>query len=196
MTRIRSTAWLGATALVVTSLAVPPALAGGMKAESQPQQHAAASQQPLSAQNYVMYASNADLFEIEAARLAMLRARDPMVKQFAEHMLQQHAMTTNKLTAAARQANVTPTAPSLTPHLREKLTELQSASDTAFDERYMVAQVEAHERALRLHHHYAQNGDQPALRTASSETVRAVEQHLAEARRISGQLVLDRPGGA
>lgn len=196
MTHIRSIAWLGATALVVASLAVSPALAGGMKSERQQQQHATASQQPLSAQNYVMYASNADLFEVEAARIAMLRAKDPMVKQFAQHMVQQHAVTTSKLTAAARQANVTPTAPSLTPHLRDKLTELQSASDTAFDERYMVAQVEAHERALRLHNHYAQNGDQPALRTASSETVNAVEQHLAEARRISTQLIADRPGGA
>lgn len=143
-----------------------------------------------------MYAGNADLFEVEAARIAMLRAKDPMVKQFAEHMVQQHAMTTSKLTAAARQANVTATTPMLTPHLRDKLTELQSASDTAFDERYMITQVEAHERALRLHSHYAQAGDQPALRTASSETVRAVEQHLAEARRISSQLVADRPGGA
>lgn len=196
MTHIRSTAWLGATALVVASLVVPPALAGDMKAERRQQQHATASPQPLSAQSYVMYASNADLFEIEAARIAMLRAKDPMVKQFAGHMVQQHAMTTSKLTAAARQANVTATTPMLTPHLREKLTELQSASDTAFDERYMVAQVEAHERALRLHSHYAQNGDQPALRTASGETVRAVEQHLAEARRISSQLTLDRPGGA
>lgn len=194
MTRIHSAAWLGVTALVAASLAVSPAFAGGMKSERQ--QQTAAPQQPLTAQSYVMYAGNADLFEVEAARIAMLRAKDPMVKQFAEHMVQQHSVTSGKLTAAARQSNITATTPMLTPHLRDKLTELQSASDTAFDERYMITQVEAHERALRLHSHYAQSGDQPALRTASSETVKAVEQHLAEARRISTQLVADRPGGA
>lgn len=193
MTRIRSVALFGATALAVASLAVPPALAGGMK----DRQHAAAQQpQALTAQTYVMYAGNADLFELEAARLAMLRAKDPMVKQFAQHMLQQHSMTTSKLTAAAQQSGIGTTTPSLTPHMREKLTELQVASDTAFDERYMITQVEAHERALRLHGHYAQQGDQPALRAVSGETVKAVEQHLAEARRISTQLVADRPGSS
>lgn len=192
MTRIRSFALLGATALIGASLAVPPAMAGGMK-----QQHASAQQQaPLSAQSYVTYASNADLFEIEAAQIALLRAKDPEVKRFAQHMVQQHTATSSKLTAAARQANIATTTPGLSPHLREKLTELQSASDNAFDERYMTIQVEAHERALRLHHHYAQNGDQPALRNVSGETVKAVEQHLAEARRISTQLVADRPGGS
>lgn len=196
MTRIRSFALLGATALIGASLAVPPAMAGGMKADRQQQVATSQAQQPLSAQSYVTYASNADLFEVEAAQIALLRAKDPMVKQFAQHMVQQHTMTTSKLTAAARQANVTATTPSLTPHLREKLTELQSASDTAFDERYMLTQVEAHERALRLHNHYARNGDQPALRNVSGEAVKAVEQHLAEARRISGQLVADRPGGS
>lgn len=194
MTRIHSFALLGATALAAASLA-QPALAGGMKAD-RPQQSEAVSPQALTAQTFVMYAGNADLFEIEAAKLAVERAKDPEVKQFAEHMVRQHTMSTNKIKAAAQQAGLAPPTPMLTPHMRGKLTELQAASDTAFDERYMVAQVEAHERALRLHGAYARSGDNSSLRTASSETAATVSQHLAEARRISAAIVADRPGGA
>jgi putative membrane protein len=195
MTRIHSFAVLGATALAAASLAAQPALAGGMKADKQ-QHSEAVRPQALTAQNFVMYAGNADLFEIEAAKLAVERAKDPEVKQFAEHMVHQHTMSSSKITAAAQQAGLTPSTPVLTPHMRGKLTELQAASDTAFDERYMVAQVEAHERALRLHGAYARSGDNANLRTASSETAATVSQHLAEARRISAAIVADRPGGA
>ena len=195
MIRIRSFALLGATALVAASLAAQPALAGGMKADRQ-QQSEAVSPQALTAQTFVMYAGNADLYEIEAAKLAVERARDPEVKQFAAHMVHQHTVSTSKITAAAQQAGLAPSTPTLTPHMRGKLTELQAASDTAFDERYMVAQVEAHERVLRLHNAYARSGDNASLRNASSETAATVSQHLAEARRISAAIVADRPGGA
>jgi len=60
MTRIRSFALLGATALVAASFAVPAVHAEGMKTE---QQKAAATQTALTAQNFVTYANNADLFQ-------------------------------------------------------------------------------------------------------------------------------------
>lgn len=194
MTRLRSFALLGATTLAAASLAVSPVMAGGMKADKQQQD--AVQQQALTAQNFVMYAGNADLFEIEAAKLAVQRAKDPEVKQFAAHMVHQHTMSASKITAAAQQAGLATSVPMLTPHMRTKLTELQAASDSAFDERYIVTQVEAHERALRLHNAYARSGDNATLRAASGETAATVAQHLAEARRISASIVADRPAGS
>jgi hypothetical protein len=43
---------------------------------------------------------------------------------------------------------------------------------------------------------YARSGDNPTLRAASSDTAQMVAQQLAEARRISGAIVADRPGGS
>lgn len=193
MTRIHSFALLGATALVAASLAVPPALAGGMKADANKQ---AVQQQALTAQNFVMYASNADLFQAEASKIAVERAQSSEVKVYAKQMAAQHATSTNKLTTAARQAGIATATPVLTPHMQQKLAELQRASTTVFDERYITLLQEAQERELRLHNAYARSGDNAKLRAASTETAQMVAQHLAEARRISGAIVADRPAGS
>lgn len=193
MTRIHSFALLGATALIGASLAVPPAQAGGMK-----QQHSQAGvqQQALTAQNFVMYASNADLFQTEASKIAAERAQSSEVKVYAKEMATQHASSTSRLTAAARQAGITPATPMLTPHMQQKLTELRNTSTTAFDERYVTLLKEAQERELRLHNAYARSGDNANLRAASSDTAKMVAQHLAEVQRISGSIVADRPAGS
>lgn len=193
MTRIHSFALLGATALIGASLDVPPAQAGGMK-----QQHSQAGvqQQALTAQNFVMYASNADLFQTEASKIAAERAQSSEVKVYAKEMATQHASSTSRLTAAARQAGITPATPMLTPHMQQKLTELRNTSTTAFDERYVTLLKEAQERELRLHNAYARSGDNANLRAASSDTAKMVAQHLAEAQRISGSIVADRPAGS
>ncbi len=194
MTRFRSHALLGATTLFAASAIVPAALAGGMKADRQ--QNAAVQQQALTAQTFVLYASNADLFQTEASKIAVQRAQSNDVKVYAQQMAAQHATSTSRLTAAARQAGITPTTPVLTVHMQQKLAELQNASTNAFDERYITLLQEAQERELRLHNAYARSGDNANLRAASSDTAKLVVQQLAEARRISGAIVADRPGGS
>lgn len=198
MTRFRSYALLGATALFAASAIVPPALAGGMKAENRAdsQQQAAVQQQALTAQNFVLYASNADLFQTEASKIAVQRAQSSEVKVYAQQMAAQHATSTSRLTAAARQAGVTPTTPVLTPYMQERLAELRNASTSAFDERYITLLQRAQERELRLHNAYARSGDNATLRTASNDTAQMVAQHLAEARRISTSIIADRPAGS
>ncbi|QDO96512.1 DUF4142 domain-containing protein [Ferrovibrio terrae] len=198
MTRIRSYALLGATALFSASVAVPAALAGGMKAENRAgtQQQAAVQQQALTAQNFVLYATNADLFQAEASKIAVQRAQSSEVKAYAQQMASQHANATSKLNMVARQAGVTPVTPVLTVHMQQKLAELQHTSTTAFDERYITLLQEAQERELRLHNAYARGGDNATLRAASTDTAQLVSQHLAEARRISTSILADRPAGS
>jgi putative membrane protein len=192
MTRIHSYALLGATALFAASVAVTPAMAGGMKAETR----AGTQQQALTAQTFVLYANNADLFQTEASKIAVQRAQSSEVKVYAQQMASQHATATTKLTAAARQAGITPTTPVLTVHMQQKLAELQNTSTTAFDERYITLLQEAQERELRLHNAYSRGGDNATLRAASTDTAQLVSQHLAEARRISTSILADRPGGS
>lgn len=194
MTRIRSYALLGATALFAASVAGPPALAGDMKADKQ--QHATVQQQALTAQTFVIYAGNADLFQQEASKIAMQRAQSSEVKQYAQQMAQQYSSSTGKLTAAARQTGVTTNAPALSTHMRQRLVELQNTSTITFDERYITLLVEAQERELRMHNAYARSGDNATLQTASRDTAQMVAQHLAEARRISTSILADRPAGS
>ena len=134
--------------------------------------------------------------QTEASKIAAERAQSSEVKVYAKEMATQHASSTSRLTAAARQAGIMPATPMLTPHMQQKLTELRNTSTTAFDERYVTLLKEAQERELRLHNAYARSGDNANLRAASSDTAKMVAQHLAEVQRISGSIVADRPAGS
>lgn len=195
MQKNRNLAFLGA-ALIAGGLATSPVLAQSTTPPAVQAEKQATQQRALTAASYVTYASNADYFEIEAAKIAIQRAQNKEVREFAKQLVDEHARSSTKLTAAARQSGVTPTQPMLTAKMKTKLDELQTTSLSNFDRLYIMTQLDAHERALRLHNSYAMNGDQPALRTASTEAVPMVRHHLSEAKRISGVIANERGGAS
>jgi len=142
----------------------------------------------LTPANYIAYAQAADLFEVEAAKIAVQRAQNKDVREYAERVVADNSVSAARLANAARQANVTPTTAVLTAKQQTKLGDLRNASDAAFDQQYINAQLESQERELRLHNSYARNGDQPALRTTSGELAPLTRKHLSDARQISAQL--------
>jgi putative membrane protein len=144
--------------------------------------------QPLTPANYVAYAQTADLFEVEAAKIAVQRAQNKEVREYAERVVADNSTSAARLANAARQAGVTPTTAVLTAKQQTKLRDLRSISDAAFDQQYINAQLESQERELRLHNAYARNGEQPALRSTSGELAPLARKHLTDARQISAQL--------
>lgn len=142
----------------------------------------------LTPANYIAYAQTADLFEVEAAKIAVQRAQNKEVREYAERVVADNSVSAARLANAARQANVTPTTAVLTAKQQTKLRDLRSISDAAFDQQYINAQLESQERELRLHNSYARNGEQPALRTTSGELAPLTRKHLSDARQISAQL--------
>lgn len=167
---------------------------------AQPAQPAGSSQGPTlaagsgvkttkqSAAAYVPRAQIADLFEIEAGRVAVERARKKDVKDFAQTMVDEHTRATARFSAAVQKAGLTPKPASLdTEHLNQ-LQILKVASDSAFDRLYVTGQVEAHEKALRLHQDYATSGDNAALKAAAQEAVPMIRKHLEHIRQISAAL--------
>lgn len=142
----------------------------------------------LTPANYIAYAQTADLFEVEAAKIAVQRAQNKDVREYAERVVADNSVSAARLANAARQANVTPTTAVLTAKQQTKLRDLRNASDAAFDQQYINTQLESQERELRLHNSYARNGDQPVLRTTSGELAPLTRKHLSDARQISAQL--------
>jgi putative membrane protein len=196
MKSIRSFALLGATALMAGSFAISSAMAQSTTPPAVKAERQAATQQPLTATNYVTYAQNSDLFEIEAGKIAVQKAQNKEVREYARQMVDHHTATANRLNASARQSGVTATVPALSVKQRTKLDELQNASLSSFDKLYITTQLEAHERAIRLHNSYAMTGDQPMLRSASTEMVPTIRAHLSEAQRISGIIANERGGAS
>jgi len=143
---------------------------------------------PEDRMGYVKMAAASDMFEIQSSQMALSRAQNPAVRQYAQMLVTHHTQTSQQLMAAARASGVTPPPPMLLPMQQRMLDQLRSASGANFDRMYLTQQVPAHEMALALHSNYAQAGDTPALQVVARAAVPLVQQHLNEARRMRGMM--------
>lgn len=131
-------------------------------------------------------AAVSDMFEIQAARLAEQRAKDPAVKSFAAMMVKDHTKSTNALKAAIdASGQTTLTLPAALPQdKQDALDDLNKTDPDAFDKAYMDGQVDAHQDALNLLQRYAEDGDVEQLKSFAAATAPVVQQHLDKAKAI------------
>jgi putative membrane protein len=128
--------------------------------------------------------STNDLYQVEAAKLALGASRDPAVRNFAAAMQQFHTQTSNELSAIAAQANVS-YQPQLTPFQESELGKLRSAG-AAFDTAYKQQMVRAQQEAIWLLQGFEANGNSPPLQAFAGKYAPAVSAHLAQATALPG----------
>jgi len=130
-----------------------------------------------------------DTGEIHQAQLALTKATDPRVKQFATHMIEQHTDSKQKGAALASRANLAPatsaTSTKLENDSKQFMSTFQETTTAAFDTTYLKAQVQQHQAALDLLRDQlvpaARNQElSNALRTIQT----MVQSHLNEAQQI------------
>jgi putative membrane protein len=176
------------TILVLSTAAIASALAlGGCSRDSEPAQMLAslAPSPQIDPANYAQTAGMSDLFEVEAGKVAIRRARSGEVRSFARMMVKDHTESTREVSSAVAASNLgirPPTA--LDPQHQEKLAELRSAPRADFDHLYMEGQVDAHQEALKLHQSYSESGGDPNLKAVASKLAPIVQHHLDEAQTI------------
>jgi putative membrane protein len=138
-------------------------------------------------------ANTANTGEVTQGTVAETRASSDAVKSFAKHMVTDHGASKRQGESVAKQLGVTP-APSPVANTLKKdadkvTTELHKADSAAFDKVYMRAQVNEHQKVLRII-------DQELMPQANAEQVKAllgdmkahVQQHLSEAESTLQQL--------
>jgi putative membrane protein len=135
------------------------------------------------APDFVTKAATSDMFEIEAAKIALERSQNAEVKAFAQMMIDQHTKATSDLKAAITESGQALTPPTALPQeMQDELKELRDASAEDFDKAYISGQVDAHQNALNLMKRYAEDGDVAALKTFATTTGAAVQQHYDKAK--------------
>lgn len=130
----------------------------------------------LTPQAFAQKAAISNVFEIEAAKLALARGKDPSAKTFAQDMVADHERAGIALERAAAQDEVTLPADLDTEH-REKLKALESSADADFDQAYLSTQVSAHEEAVALFEKYTTESTDGALRSFAEKTLGTLRTH-------------------
>lgn len=136
-----------------------------------------------STKGFATAAAISDMYEVTAGKLALQRSSSADVKEFAQHMVDAHTETTQKLKGLLP-ASVTPPA-----HVDDRrqgmLDDLRGASSADFDHRYVTQQVAAHKEADILMRGYAKDGDNASIKSFAADTDKAVKEHLSMAQRLA-----------
>ncbi len=178
---------LGAVAVLALLAAVG---ADARAQQQQPQDPAAqqGQQDQITAedQEFLATAIQAGLAEVQLAELALERAQDEQVRNFAERMIEDHTAANEQLVSLAETAGMTPPTEPDPQHqaLHQELSEL---SGEEFDRRYMASQVEDHRTAVEL---YSTEATQPTgpVDELAGQLLPTLREHLEMAEQISQAL--------
>jgi putative membrane protein len=135
--------------------AAGPAVANGAMSSPTPAASAASAppaDAPVTDEQILQITHTANQAEIEQAKLAQSRSKDPRVKKLAAMMIKDHTAADAKGMAVAKKDNLTP-APSTTSttiesDARTATSTLNSQSGADFDKDYVDTQVKEHQAVL------------------------------------------------
>jgi putative membrane protein len=138
-----------------------------------------------------------DSGEIEQANVASSRARNDRVKQFAQHMIEQHTASKEKGAALVHSAQITPETSSISSRLQtdgmQMVQSLKAADATSFDTTYIAGQIQEHQQVLNLlTTQLIPSATSDDLKQALQSTRAMVERHIAEAKSIQQSLTNQR----
>ena len=135
-----------------------------------------------------------DTAEIQPSQLAMQKAQNAGVKEYAQRMINDHGTLSDSLAAMAQANNLMPTPNAMSQQIQSQtqttLQSLQNLSGAAFDSAYVRAMADSHQMALTtIDSQLIPSAQNPQLRTAIEQKVRpAVAMHLEQIQQIQGSL--------
>jgi putative membrane protein len=136
-------------------------------------------------ETFVTKVPSSNQFEIESSKLALQKASDDQVKQFAQMMIDDHTKAGEKFMEVVKTAGFTPPGTALEER-HQQMLETLSGQDQNFDQAYIQAQLQAHNEAVSLFSAYAESGDNEPLKSFATETLPTLKQHLAEVEQLAG----------
>ncbi len=136
---------------------------------------------------FALQAAQSDMFEAQSSQMALQKARNPAIRQYAQRMIDYHTGTTRELRdiAGTKSMNL-PMA--LEPQQQQALANLESASPGAsFERQYLNGQIEGHTATAGTFRSEIASGLDPDLKSFAQRGLPEVERHLADARRLRGR---------
>jgi len=136
---------------------------------------------------FVKEAAQGGLAEVELGQLAVRRAKDEDVKQFAQRMVDDHSKANDELKQLASQKGWTlPT--DVSSKQRADITRLTNASDASFDREYMHHMVMDHDHDVKAFQQYSAKGTDADLKAWAAKTLPTLQEHQQMAKSTSGKV--------
>ncbi|MFT3742335.1 MAG: DUF4142 domain-containing protein [Gammaproteobacteria bacterium] len=131
--------------------------------------------------------------EIAAAQVALKRSQNTQVKEFAEHMIQDHGKNLATLKKLSTDLHIMPVASDKSKEMEKKNAKLghklMTVSQGEFDKTYMDAMVKGHQKVLNaLQDKLIPETENPRLKNALEATSQVVSHHLEMAKEVQKEV--------
>ena len=133
---------------------------------------------------FVAHAATGGQLEVDLGQLATQKAQRAEVKAFGERMVKDHQEANAKLAglASRKGIDVPKSVGRLDQHKKEKLAKAQAED---FDEDYVKAMLEDHEKDVKDFEKEAQSGKDADVRTFAADTLPTLRSHLEAVRQLA-----------
>jgi putative membrane protein len=145
---------------------------------AQPDAGGAFAARAPSAPDFAQMAAMSDMYEIQAANIALKKARTEPTREFANMMIADHTKSSQAMKEAIQASGQSLSMPTqLGAEQQSQIDTLNRLSGQEFETEYMNQQRAAHRKTLDLLKSYAGGGDVAELRQFAQATIPTVQKH-------------------
>lgn len=146
--------------------------------------HKKAAPAPMTDQQFVDFAGQTDMVEINLGKLAQTSASSQAVKDYAQTLIDDHSKDFNQLYDVAHQANLTRPDAIDAENNKTMIDPFQKLKDTAFDHHYSQEMVAGHTKAIAVYKKEAADAENPGVKTYAESAIPVLEKHLDGAKEL------------
>ncbi len=125
--------------------------------------------------------------EIQTSQAALMQSQNQSVKDFAQHMIDDHRMAEGKVGAVAAAKGVALPNQLDATH-QSMLDDLKSKSAADFDKAYADVQVKAHQETIAADKDEADNGSDSQVKALAGQLLDTLQMHLSMAQKLQNSL--------
>ncbi|MGA9494328.1 MAG: DUF4142 domain-containing protein [Terriglobales bacterium] len=174
------------TFALTTTLLLTPILFAQQKHQAAP---TGENMQNSADQGFISSAAEANLAEIDTAKMVIQKSSDPAVKDFANRMATDHTQANEKLANVAEMNGIKlPTEPGITE--RNQKSELQKLSGAKLDDAYLRDELQGHKEAISAFENEIEHGRNQEVKNYAAQTLPTLQDHIRIAEDIVGKLGL------
>jgi putative membrane protein len=137
--------------------------------------------------DYILLAAQSNFNELQLSELALSQARDTIVKDYAQQMIDKHTAAQTELQAIATSNNFAGWPGELTAAQQSFYDSLSEMEGFDFDSKFISSQIELHQKAINIHQDGATNDDAD-IQAYANKYLSEAQNHLQMAESINSVL--------
>ena len=137
-------------------------------------------------QKFITDAASSNRFEVEISKVALQRVQDDQVKQFAQHLIDDHSQAEQQLMQVAQGMGMK-VPQKLDPVHQAKLDHMEHMQGKEFERHYVFGQVADHHKEVLEFGYQAANAEDHKVKQLASQMLPKLQQHLQMAERLAGE---------